>query len=69
MADFKPDSGRDKGRRELLDTLDRITPFCAALIDALVQLNAELAGFFHCYFKSDMRGIKSNNQSICVLYT
>ena len=53
VADYKAESGRGKSRRELLNTLDRIAPFCEALIDALLQLNTDIAEFFRCYFISN----------------
>ena len=50
VADFMAESG--KGRQELLDALDRIAPFCAALIDKLLQLNNVLSNFASDYFNS-----------------
>lgn len=47
--DFVAESA--KGRQELLEVLDRIAPFCAALIDALLQLNNDLSEFVRDYFK------------------
>ena len=49
MADFVSESV--KGRKELLDALDSITPFCAALIDNLLQLNNDISKFVRDYFK------------------
>ena len=54
MADFVTESV--KGRKELLDALDSITPFCAALIDNLLQLNNDISKFVRDYFKCQHLG-------------